>query len=305
MLFRSYSEIDTGIPFTTKGLHVVFTITGNGCCGDYTYSVAITPNGGAAKVFSGNTASINVLELYSRTTGVSAQNNSFFNNIGIVGNAAALLQWIGNTYAYPASNAATAADDVWINTETWQIANGQSAQVGYSVDGGATYAFKYLDWWYNDANNSHWHINLGKFPAGTTIRYYVSAKQGATELYDMNGGSGYTLTIKAPSVQWAGNVWNWPLNGQIKPTDDFWVNIETWPKGSANYARVVFSTDGVNWFSSDMTIGGQIGNNDWWHVNLGKFASRKTIQYAIEVRDANGKSIWANNNGANYRATVN
>ena len=144
------------------------------------------------------------------------------------------------------------------------------------------------------------------FAAGTTIEYFIVATQGSTTLYDNKGGANYKITASAPSVLWAGNVWNWPPNGQITSQSDFWVNIESWPKGTATYARAVYSTDGGRtWLSIDMSLAGQIGNNDWWHTNLGKFPSRTTIQYAIEVKDANGKSLWATNNGTNYRATVN
>ena len=214
--------------------------------------------------------------------------------------------FIFNTSHWPASGQIRATDDLWINTESYPTNVGRSARVVYSTDD--------VNWYSKDlekagvtGNNDWWHANLGKFPTGTTVRYAVEiVGDNNVSRWDNNNGQDYRATVSAgPSVQWAGNVWNWPLNGQIKSTDDFWVNIESWPRGTVTYARVVFSTDGVNWFSSDMSLAGQIGNNDWWHVNLGKFASRKTIQYAIEVRDANGKSIWANNNGANYRATVN
>jgi hypothetical protein len=216
-----------------------------------------------------------------------------------------VLQWVGNTYTYPASGALKSTDDLWINTETWPIANGQSVAVGYRTDSNAAFTYRSLDWWYNDANNSHWHVNLGKFPAGTTVEYFIVATQGSTTVYDNRGGANYFISVSAPSVQWAGNVWHWPPSGQITAQTDFWVNIESWPKGAATYARVVYSTNGgATWFSTDLELGGQIGNNDWWHVNLGRFASRTTIRYAIEVRDANGKSIWANNNGADYYATV-
>lgn len=77
------------------------------------------------------------------------------------------------------------------------------------------------------------------------------------------------------------------------------------PPGAAQSARVVYSTDGTTWRSVPLEFGGQTGNNDWWHVTLGKFPSRATIQYAIEVVDNSGRSWWVSNNGADYRVTVN
>ena len=217
------------------------------------------------------------------------------------------LQWVGNTYTWPADGDIDAGDAFWINTETYPAGAATSGMVVYTVDAGTTWHSAPMELAGQNGQNDWWHVDLSRLATpGVTIRYAVMATDGVTEFWDNNNGTDFFAHVNAPpSVQWAGNVWNWPLNGQIKSTDDFWVNVETWPRGTVTYARVVYSTDGVNWSSGDMTNAGQIGNNDWWHVNLGKFASRKTIQYAIEVRDANGKSIWANNNGANYRATVN
>ena len=214
--------------------------------------------------------------------------------------------FIFNTSHWPANGQIKSTDDLWINTESYPAGVGQSARVVYSTDD--------VNWFSKDfekagvtGNNDWWHANLGKFPAGTTVRYAVEVVgDGNVSRWDSNNGQDYRATVStAPSVQWAGNVWNWPLNGQIKSTDDFWVNIESWPAGTATSARVVYSTDGTNWFSVDLTRNGTTGNNDAWHANLGKFASRKTIQYAIEVRDGANHSLWASNNGANYRATVN
>jgi hypothetical protein len=125
-------------------------------------------------------------------------------------------------------------------------------------------------------------------------------------LWANNGGWDYRVTVNTPpALVWAGNVWHWPVSGQITSQTDFWVNVESWPRRAATYARVVYSTNGgATWVSTDMELGGQVGNNDWWHVNLGKFASRTTIRYAVEVRDSFGRSLWVNNNGADYYATV-
>jgi hypothetical protein len=50
---------------------------------------------------------------------------------------------------------------------------------------------------------------------------------------------------------------------------------------------------------------GTSGNNDWWNCSMGKFPSGATVRYAVMVKDANGKAIWNNNGGQDYRATVN
>jgi hypothetical protein len=155
-------------------------------------------------------------------------------------------------------------------------------------------------------------------PAGTVVEYVVNIpgttaqwlKAGSNLAYnEWNKGYSYYgsyQNFRYVTESFFDAVYHWPPNGQCTAQSDLWINAETYPAGVATYARVVYSTNGgASWQSKDMELGGQVGNNDWWHVNLGKFTSRTTIRYAIEVRDANDKSIWANNNGADYRATVN
>jgi hypothetical protein len=151
-------------------------------------------------------------------------------------------------------------------------------------------------------NGGNYTLGSGDYDAATgRVHVRVGLVNGANAIVvNYSGG------CSSPQLQWAGNVYHWPPSGQITSQTDFWVNIETWPRGAANYTRIVYSTNGgATWNSRDLEWGGQIGNNDWWHLNLGKFPSRTTIRYAIEARDCYGRSIWANNNGADYYATVN
>jgi hypothetical protein len=217
------------------------------------------------------------------------------------------LQWIGNTYHWPPDGELDAGDPLWINVETYPAGAANSALVVYSPDGGTTWLSAPMEFAGQTGQNDSWHVNLSWLTTpGVVVRYAVMASDGVTELWDNHNGADYFAHVTAPpSVQWAGNVWHWPPNGQLTSTTDFWVNVESWPRGAAVYARVVYTTNGgATWNSRDLEWGGQVGNNDWWHLNLGKFPSRTTIRYAVEVRDPNGKSIWANNNGADYYATV-
>ncbi len=108
------------------------------------------------------------------------------------------------------------------------------------------------------------------------------------------------------ALTWVGNVYNCPRDGQITSADDVWVNIESYTQGSAVSARVVFSSDnGTNWFSVEMQKAGTLGADDWWHVNLGKFTPGTKVQYAVEVRNGTGGSLWDTNGGGNYWFTVN
>ncbi len=125
-----------------------------------------------------------------------------------------------------------------------------------------------------------------------------------------NGGYYYVAPLRADldptNVVWAGNAYNWPANGDLDGGENLWVNVESYPAGNAVTVRVVYTIDGgQTWLSRVMTYADQIGNNDWWHLNLWTFPSGTTIEYAIEVIGGDGESIWVNNGGNNYSVTVN
>ena len=117
---------------------------------------------------------------------------------------------------------------------------------------------------------------------------------------------GLTVVAQAQAaLLWVGNVSNCPRDGQINSTDEVWVYVESFTQGAAASARVVYSTNNVTWVSVEMSHAGTLGVNDRWHVNLGSFPPGTTVQYAVEVRNGIGGSLWDTNAGANYRFTVN
>ena len=211
--------------------------------------------------------------------------------------------WVGGTYSYPGADNVTQNDELWINTETWPIAQGQTVKLNWRVDGGAWQNVN-MAWNGNGSGNSRWNYKLGKFAPGAAIEYYISATMGSQLTYDNKAGANYHITVKAPSVQWVGNVYHYPADSSLDPVDDLWINAETWSKGSATSMLIVYSTNGTSWLGKNMTKAGVAGNNDWWNSNLGKFPSGTQIRYAVRAKDANGKEIWANNNGLNYTARV-
>ncbi|MBU0676797.1 MAG: hypothetical protein KJ626_01665 [Verrucomicrobia bacterium] len=213
--------------------------------------------------------------------------------------------WVGNTGNWPWSGELDPGEQLWIDAETWPVRNGQSAVVKYSVNGGAWQSVD-AGWFYND-NNSHWHVPIGPFAANDEIEYYIEAHEGSTVKYDTNGGANFKMTVNNGGfpVQWIGGTYNWPWN-TINPTDDVWVNIETYPVGAATQATLIYSLDdGASWNSKSMSLAGQNGNNDWWNVNLGTFSSGAHIRYAIFVEDGIGGVHWDSAGGADFHAYVN
>lgn len=108
------------------------------------------------------------------------------------------------------------------------------------------------------------------------------------------------------ALQGVGYIRHCPEQGFIEATDSIAIHVESWPYDQSSGARVVFSIDnGANWSSIDMTQNDRLGLHDWWLAVIGPFPAGTVIRYAVEVFDGEGGSLWDNNGGADYYATVN
>ena len=119
------------------------------------------------------------------------------------------VTWIGNTYHWPENRNIEPGDDLWLNIESSPVGAATNGSVVFSTDGGASWSGSNMQ--HNGIANDHdmWHVNLGGFPAETTIRYAVKIEDGdGTGHWDNNGGSNFTAVInEAPSsIRWFGNA---------------------------------------------------------------------------------------------------
>ena len=218
-----------------------------------------------------------------------------------------LIVWSGNTVTFPQPGEITAAADLWVDTEVWPADVAAGGKISFTTDDGATWQEVPLARDGTIGNNEKWHANLGRFPGGATVRFII-------ELVDTNGvtrvdnNAEYTRAVQFGTVaaQWVGDTSHRPLDGEIEPGDDFWVNIESYPQGAGIGGEVVYSTDdGDTWQSRPLAQAGTKGQNDLWQANLGSFPSGTPIQYAVMVLDTTNVPNWVNNNGDNFRAVVN
>ena len=218
------------------------------------------------------------------------------------------VSFVGNTHHWPTNGALTASNTVWINTESWPRGAGRSALVVFSTNR-VTWEAAPLTRAGEQGNNDWWNANIGKFPAGSTVEYAVAVIDHAGAYrWDSRGGQNFKAIVKAaapaPSIQWIGKTYNWPASGQATAADNIWINTQTWPKNAGVSASVVYTTNGTTWHLVSMAKAGVVGNDDWWNLNLGKFPAGTTVRYAVSVKDANGKELWDNNGGQDFRATV-
>ncbi len=222
--------------------------------------------------------------------------------------AGPMVEWVGSVNHSPANGLITATDYLWLNAQTYPAGKAASVKAFLSANDGLTWGSAVMSKGSITQGNDTWYINIGQLPSGTSLRYYVEAYDSAAQVVRENfGGLNYRATVGSggASAQWVGNVTQWPVQGQLRATDDLWINVESYPRGAGISARLVYTTDGVVWRERPMAKAGINGNNDWWNVNLGKFASGTIIRYAIEVTDGKGASWWNSNLGNNYSTTVN
>ncbi|MBU0676796.1 MAG: hypothetical protein KJ626_01660 [Verrucomicrobia bacterium] len=211
----------------------------------------------------------------------------------------------GDVYQWPPAGQVRASDELWINLDISAHFDISNVGLVYSTDG--------VDWQSvlmqpGDAvqyGMDHWYVNMGTFSPGTEISYaMVTVDDNANYRWVNNGDQNYMASVNPGDIQWAGDVFHYPDNSDLNAGEDLWVNVQSWPQGAAQSARVVFSVDGGPWMEVSMSQGSGIGANDNWYANLGAVSSQQVITYAILVEDGYGQDLWLNNDGQDYVAYV-
>jgi hypothetical protein len=218
------------------------------------------------------------------------------------------LAFVGNSYHWPATGEWDPGESLWINSESWPQSAVISAEVVYSPNGGATWTSMPLTLNGQIGNNDAWHVNIGAFPGGATIKYAIHMVGRNGDVWDNNSTANYSNKVNAgtTTVQWIGNTYHWPANGSIEAGAEVWVDVDSWPVGAATTGDVIYSTDGgASWHGVGLVRNGTHNNNDWWHANLGGFSGNTTVRYAVNVKDGDGVDHWDNNGGSNFLAEVN
>lgn len=200
------------------------------------------------------------------------------------------VQWLGNISHWPPSGEIDPIDDFWINAESWPLAGGVAATVVYTTNRWTTWHAAAMNRAGKKGNNDWWNLNLGKHFGGTEIEYAVTVIDAFDKtIWERNGGANFRAIVNpGASTLWIGNQTQWPMVGNVTSQDDFWVNVESWPQGSALLSRILYSINGGIWFTDPMVLAGKSGNNDWWHINLQTYPPGSIIYYTTETTDQNG-----------------
>lgn len=115
-----------------------------------------------------------------------------------VSNEAAAVRWIGNTRTWPEYGSLDPGADLWINTEMWPLGVAAGAEVGYSTNDGKSWATAPMSADPPADGRDRWYVNLGGFPEGATIRYYIRAWNGSGDIFwDSNTGADYRMRVNS------------------------------------------------------------------------------------------------------------
>ncbi len=222
-----------------------------------------------------------------------------------------LIEWVGDTVTWPVQGEITPGDDLWVDVKSYPRNVATGGRVVFTTGSGETAAWEERPLVRNgfEDNDDRWHVNLGRFPAGTNLRFSVEmVDANGLGLWDNNAGLDFLRTIQLGTtpIEWMGNTRHWPRAGEIEPGDDLWVDVESYPLGAGVEGEVIYSlNDGESWSSATLLRNGTEGNNDLWHVNLGAFAPGTPIRFAVRLTDTTGVERWDSNNNEDYLLTVN
>jgi len=111
-------------------------------------------------------------------------------------NAGQPVKWTGNVYHYPFNGSIDPGDDFWVNIESWPMGAAVSGRVVYSLNNSGIWQSAPLVKSGTKGNNDWFNLNMGTFPAGTTIRYAFEIIDGTGKsIWQTNGGKDFTATV--------------------------------------------------------------------------------------------------------------
>jgi hypothetical protein len=233
------------------------------------------------------------------------------------------VNWVGNTYHWPPNSQITSTNNLWINMESWPAGNAIGAGAVYSTDG-ANWTWVAMSANGRAGNNDAWHVDLGQFFSGTTIRYAVYAEDGAgNKRWDSHNGQDYRAVVQSNSGihapffykldPYRGDVERVRANGRTKDanlsfgsfTPSQNVTISTRPVENGNGESVqfgpvemvsylVYATDPS--FANAQTVYGDFHSAafsnkpifDYTSFNLGSFPTGTTVYFWIGSGNSKG-----------------
>ncbi len=111
---------------------------------------------------------------------------------------------------------------------------------------------------------------------------------------------------QASATLWVRGTHNYPLDGDIQPISDIWINTEAGPAGDVTDVVLVYSVDGGAWQELSMNVNTDWSSQggSWYNATLGTHPAGTMVEYAILVEGEEDSEVWDDNDGSNYSFTV-
>lgn len=108
--------------------------------------------------------------------------------------------WIRGTRNFPEDGDATSASDLYVDTEAGPSNVITSVTAYYIVNGSTTSVAMVKNTTWGSSGGNWYNINLGKFAAGSVVKYFVRATDGTNTVTSDNGGLLFTVSIRGASL---------------------------------------------------------------------------------------------------------
>ena len=110
----------------------------------------------------------------------------------------------------------------------------------------------------------------------------------------------------ASEIRWIGDLRTEPAPGALEPGAALVVSTRITPRGAAVAAEVGLSTnDGASWKTVAMAPANSTEDGAVWSASVGNFPEGAALRFYVRAVDAEGRSCWDSNTGADYRMRVN
>ena len=108
---------------------------------------------------------------------------------------------VNGTHHWPENGSITSNSEIWVNSASSPTGAGVSASISYcsgGCPGGWTTVAMNRNPAWDDAGRAWWNVNIGSFPAGSSVQYTISVTDAqGTTITDNNGGANYTATVNS------------------------------------------------------------------------------------------------------------
>jgi hypothetical protein len=103
---------------------------------------------------------------------------------------------IDQTYHWPANGEIRPWTELWVTTLLSPVGRIRSASILFSVDNGEQWQHRPMQFSCILGDREAWHVALGLYPAGTTLRYAVEGIDlNGQSVWDNNLGRDYTAHV--------------------------------------------------------------------------------------------------------------